>query len=296
MGNTSTADFGEATTNADACCMGESLNNPVKDIKLNSDKKELFNKMCRENHFLQMIPKSDFDEIMINFFKTNNVSALVNDIKYDGSTSLTDDEIEAIVRTYFSDKEEISEDVQYGVHDFNQQAIVFRGTEEECAEFIDDNGLWDDAEIYTITPNDPHYLKEAEEKLTTYYQIWAKGPSDSKYHFQDEYAYLNDLIDEAKGYMSGDADVRVIEVEEDESGNIVKRNGEVLFYSDSAIQTIDKELFDIATPQETADMFGKKVYSKKENKLYVPTGPVFEAAKLSPEEKLEREREKNLVT
>lgn len=128
------------------------------------------------------------------------------------------------------------------------------------------------------------------DKLTTYYQIWAKGPSDSKYHFQDEYAYLNDLIDEAKGYMSGDADVRVIEVEEDESGNIVKRNGEVLFYSDSAIQTIDKELFDVATPQETADMFGKKVYSKKENKLYIPTGPVFEAAKLSPEEKLERER------
>ena len=218
MGNTSTADFGETTTNADG--MGESLNNSVKDIKLNS------------------------------------------------------------------------EDVQYGVHDFNQQAIIFRGTEEECAEFIDDNNLWDDAEIYTITPDDPHYLKEDEEKLTTYYQIWAKGPSDSKYHFQDEYAYLNDLIDEVKGYMSGDADVRVIEVEEDESGNIVKRNGEILFYSDSAVQNINKELFDVATPQETADMFGKKVYSKKENKLYVPTGPVFEATKLSPEEKLEREREK----
>lgn len=129
-------------------------------------------------------------------------------------------------------------------------------------------------------------------KLTTYYQIWAKGPSDSKFHFQDEYAYLNDLIEEAKGFMHGDAQVRVLEVEEDESGNIIKRNGEVLFYSDSAVQTIDKELFDVATPQETADMFGKKVYSKAEDKLYIPTGPVFEAARLSPEEKLERELEK----
>lgn len=134
--------------------------------------------------------------------------------------------------------------------------------------------------------------KEAEEKLTTYYQIWAKGPSDSKFHFQDEYAYLSELVEEAKGYMQGDSQVRVLEVEEDESGNVVKRNGEVLFYSDGAVQTVDKELFDVATPQETADMFGKKVYSKKENKLYTPTGPVFEAAKSSPEEKLERELKK----
>lgn len=134
--------------------------------------------------------------------------------------------------------------------------------------------------------DDPHYLKEAEEKLTTYYQIWAKGPSDSKFHFQDEYAYLSDLVEEAKGFMHGDAQVRVLEVEEDESGNIIKRNGEVLFYSDGAVQTVDKELFDVATPQETADMFGKKVYSKKENKLYTPTGPVFEAAKSSDIDKV----------
>ena len=123
--------------------------------------------------------------------------------------------------------------------------------------------------------------KEAEEKLTTYYQIWAKGPSDSKFHFQDEYAYLSELVEEAKGYMQGDSQVRVLEVEEDESGNVVKRNGEVLFYSDGAVQTVDKELFDVATPQETADMFGKKVYSKKENKLYTPTGPVFETDNLT---------------
>ena len=55
------------------------------------------------------------------------------------------------------------EDTQYGVHSFSQSSIIFRGTEEECAEFIADHNLWDDAEIYAMTPDDPHYLKEAEE-------------------------------------------------------------------------------------------------------------------------------------
>ncbi len=58
---------------------------------------------------------------------------------------------------------ESKEDTQYGVHSFSQSSIIFRGTEEECAEFIADHDLWDDAEIYAMTPDDPHYLKEAEE-------------------------------------------------------------------------------------------------------------------------------------
>ncbi len=58
---------------------------------------------------------------------------------------------------------ESKEDTQYGVHSFSQSSIIFRGTEEECAEFIADHNLWDDAEIYAMTPDDPHYLKEAEE-------------------------------------------------------------------------------------------------------------------------------------
>ena len=85
---------------------------------------------------------------------------------YSNKNKLSNDEIEAVVRTYFTDSEEVA-DVQYGVHDFNQQSIIFRGTEDECAEFIDSNGLWDDAEIYTIMPDDPNYLKEeaAEKKI-----------------------------------------------------------------------------------------------------------------------------------
>lgn len=163
MGNTSSSEFGEAAASADSGCMGESLNKSEEDKDLNTDKKELFARMCRENHFLQMLTIDDFEEVMNSFLKTNDVAALVNDIKYDGSVSLSNDEIEAVVRTYFTDSEEVA-DVQYGVHDFNQQSIVFRGTEEECAEFIDNNGLWDDAEIYTMTPDDPHYLKEESEE------------------------------------------------------------------------------------------------------------------------------------
>lgn len=55
------------------------------------------------------------------------------------------------------------EDVQYGVHQFSTDSIIFRGTEEECGKYIDKRKhLWDDAEIYWMTPDDPHYLKKDE--------------------------------------------------------------------------------------------------------------------------------------
>ena len=60
---------------------------------------------------------------------------------------------------------ETIKDAQYGVHSFSQDAIIFRGTEEECGKYIDQHKeLWDDAEVYKMTPDDPHYRKE--EKLT----------------------------------------------------------------------------------------------------------------------------------
>ena len=53
--------------------------------------------------------------------------------------------------------------VQYGVHRFSTDDIIFRGSEEECGEYINDREeLWDDAEVYRMTPDDPHYkLEEA---------------------------------------------------------------------------------------------------------------------------------------
>ena len=53
------------------------------------------------------------------------------------------------------------DNVQYGVHQFSTDSIIFRGTEEECQKYIDARKeLWDDAEVYFMTPDDPHYIKE----------------------------------------------------------------------------------------------------------------------------------------
>ncbi len=77
----------------------------------------------------------------------------------DGSSASYDHKEEVEVLT------ETIEDAQYGVHSFSQDAIIFRGTEEECGKYIDQHKeLWDDAEVYKMTPDDPHYRKE--EKLT----------------------------------------------------------------------------------------------------------------------------------
>ena len=54
------------------------------------------------------------------------------------------------------------DDVQFGVHQFSTESIIFRGSEEECIKYIDERPeLWDDAEVYMIYSDDPHYLREA---------------------------------------------------------------------------------------------------------------------------------------
>ena len=59
---------------------------------------------------------------------------------------------------------ETIKEVQYGVHQFSTDSIIFRGTEEECGKYIDERKeLWDDAEIYMMTPDDPHYKKDLDE-------------------------------------------------------------------------------------------------------------------------------------
>lgn len=58
-----------------------------------------------------------------------------------------------------------SSNVQFGVHQFSTSSIIFRGTEEECGKYIDKHKeLWDDAEVYMMTPDDPHY-KRTDESL-----------------------------------------------------------------------------------------------------------------------------------
>ena len=68
-------------------------------------------------------------------------------------------------------EESLQDKVQYGVHQFSTESIIFRGTEEECIKYIDDRPeLWDDAEVYFMTPEDPHYLEESIYS----YQTWIR--------------------------------------------------------------------------------------------------------------------------
>ncbi|MBO5712308.1 MAG: hypothetical protein J6R47_05655 [Acholeplasmatales bacterium] len=68
-------------------------------------------------------------------------------------------------------EESLQDKVQYGVHQFSTESIIFRGTEEECIKYIDERPeLWDDAEVYWMTPDDPHYQKnESLEEDMKYY-------------------------------------------------------------------------------------------------------------------------------
>lgn len=86
----------------------------------------------------------------IYYVSYDNIMNPSSDIKWKNGKQLT---------------ETVDDNVQYGVHSFSQDAIIFRGTEEECGKYIDQHKeLWDDAEVYKMTPDDPHYRKE--EKLT----------------------------------------------------------------------------------------------------------------------------------
>ena len=58
--------------------------------------------------------------------------------------------------------------VQFGVHSFTSDSIVFRGTEDECAEYINKNGLENDAEIYMIRPDDRHYREVSDNLVEDY--------------------------------------------------------------------------------------------------------------------------------
>ena len=97
--------------------------------------------------------------------KNENLSGnmTVADIAKKHDESLNGSNAKKIHRFETDNLTESKEDTQYGVHSFSQSSIIFRGTEEECAEFIADHNLWDDAEIYAMTPDDLHYLKESEE-------------------------------------------------------------------------------------------------------------------------------------
>ena len=65
---------------------------------------------------------------------------------------------------------------QWDVHQFSKESVIFRGTEEECANYINDNELWDDAEIYMILPDDPYYRNLEEDYARVDAKDFVKHP------------------------------------------------------------------------------------------------------------------------
>ena len=51
---------------------------------------------------------------------------------------------------------------QYMVHSFDTESVVFRGTEKECLEYIN-NHETEELELYWANPGDRHYREEEEK-------------------------------------------------------------------------------------------------------------------------------------
>lgn len=95
-----------------------------------------------------------------------------NDIEYKIDGISFTDAIDVFMRVYPDVEDwdvdtltEAIEESQFGVHQFSTESIIFRGTQEECGQYIDDRPeLWDDAEVYEIKPDDKHYIKEGQKQ------------------------------------------------------------------------------------------------------------------------------------
>ena len=145
---------------------------------------------------------------------------------------------------------------QFGVHQFSTDSIIFRGTEKQCGRFINSREeLWDDAEVYMIMPDDPHYrdLNEGtgsdtahviKDILTTASKddsnSWTKTVADIIDIIPDE--YIDDLYDIAKDKLSD------IKVSDTDKQKLLDAAGEDVDGSENA-DTLGKllALFDITT-------------------------------------------------
>ena len=50
--------------------------------------------------------------------------------------------------------------IQYMVHDFKAERVVFRGTEKECLDYINNAPKNAELELYWAKPGEPHYKEE----------------------------------------------------------------------------------------------------------------------------------------
>ena len=133
--------------------------------KFNNSIENLLNEIEGASLWLCIFIESPFGEdvdiLEEKLIQSSSKKALQQNIKTEIDSGKSPKQAAAIAYSIKNKNENVTNnDNQYGVHSYSQQSIIFRGTEEECAKFIEDNKLWDDAEIYTITPDDKHYIKE----------------------------------------------------------------------------------------------------------------------------------------
>ena len=80
---------------------------------------------------------------------------------------------------------------QYMVHDFKTESVVFRGTESQCLNYINEEHPDQELELYWADPGDRHYIKPSfEEWLSFYYYegFDANGLTDEEYYeLEDAY-------------------------------------------------------------------------------------------------------------
>ena len=128
-------------------------------------------KYARDNKLLDESMKDYRFEVSCNDGPTKVVKLIWDEKDVEGAKEMAKKYYAQEHTTYADDRhnkwiieESLEENVQYGVHQFSTDSIIFRGTEEECGEYIDNNkNLWDDAEVYMMNPNDPHYKKDLNE-------------------------------------------------------------------------------------------------------------------------------------
>lgn len=152
---------------------------PVHEVDGNDpefiEQKELFDKMCRDNYFLQMVSSSDYDEIRYTFLLKRDVEALVNDIMADGSTAKNGDEIKEIVNRAF-DSVAILEDVS--------EDELSSMTLEQLVDLADENNL----ELFNLGC-DTLYTKE---EVVDHIKQYANKPGIDPRYFAELLADVND--------------------------------------------------------------------------------------------------------
>lgn len=63
--------------------------------------------------------------------------------------------------------------IQYMVHSFRTESVVFRGTEQQCLEYIKENDTLDfPLELYWARKGEKHYIENKNELEEDEVELW----------------------------------------------------------------------------------------------------------------------------